>query len=386
MRLSLVFACLLTAASIQAATVTTIAGTPGVAGYWDGPASDAMFAHPTWLYVVANDPNAYSCERGTSGEIFVVDRINHQVRRVEPDGTTSTFAVRPFFPPSPSPTPIALDFDSAFGGGIMVEPPGSGCGCGIYARGVMLGRSGDHLLTLAAMDGELASRDQFVTIDTGAGSLPSGIGHSPNFGTDRLGAGVYSWLLYYADAAQHVIVRVHYGLSGEGCPIPGTTEVLVGSRGVPGSADGSGSSARFFIPRGLAVAKDGNVYVSDAGNHTIRRITPGGVVTTVAGEPGVSGSNDGPARQAHLNTPSGIDVDADGNVFIVDTFNHTIRELTTDGRLITVAGRTGISGFADGDASTAMFNAPVGLKIAPDGSLIVADTGNNVIRRVVLQH
>lgn len=370
MRFPIFFACLLTAASLHAATVTTIAGTPGIAGYWDGPATDAMFAHPTWLDVVTNDPNAFSCESGTSGEIFVVDRINHQIRRVAPDGTTSTFVVRQFDRPPAPPSPIALDFDSAFGGGIMVEPPGSGCGCGVYARGVMLGRSGDHLLTLAAMDGEFANRDQFVNIDTGAGSLPSGIGHSPNFGKDRLGAGVYAWQLYYADAAQHTIMRVHYGLSGEGCPIPGTVDVLAGPAG-------------FVTPRGLAVAKDGTIYVTDSGNHTIRRITPDGVVSTVAGVAGVSGSNDGPALQAHLNTPSGIDVDANGNVFIVDTFNHTIRELTTDGNLITVAGTPGVSGFADG--ANAKFNAPVGLKIAPDGSLIVADTGNNVIRRVNLR-
>ncbi len=118
--------------------------------------------------------------------------------------------------------------------------------------------------------------------------------------------------------------------------------------------------------------------MTDAGNHTVRRITPAGVVTTIAGVPGVAGSDD-----THLNTPSGIDVNDKGEVFIVDTFNHAIRMLK-DGVLTTIAGQLGVSGFADGDAATAKLNAPVGLKIAPDGSIVIADTGNHVMRRLTL--
>jgi DNA-binding beta-propeller fold protein YncE len=159
---------------------------------------------------------------------------------------------------------------------------------------------------------------------------------------------------------------------------------LAGFPGLAGSADGAGAMARFDTPRGIAALPDGTLYVTDAGNHTIRRIAPDGTVTTIAGVAGVAGSDDGPALQAHLNTPSGIDVNDKGEVFIVDTFSHTIRMLK-DGMLTTIAGTPGVSGFADGDAATAKFNAPVGLKIAPDGSLVVADTGNNVIRRLTLR-
>ena len=124
------------------------------------------------------------------------------------------------------------------------------------------------------------------------------------------------------------------------------------------------------------------MFVADTGNHAIRRIAPDRTVTTIAGEPGVAGNDDGIARSAHLNSPSGIDVNAKGEIFIADTGNHTIRMITTDGRLITLAGVPGIAGFADGVASSARFAGPVGIRIAPDGSLLIADTSNNAIRRL----
>jgi hypothetical protein len=128
--------------------------------------------------------------------------------------------------------------------------------------------------------------------------------------------------------------------------------VIIGS-GKSGARDGIFINAQFHTPTGLARAERGT--------------------------PGVAGSDD-----THLNAPSGIDLDANGSVYVVDTFNHAIRRIAPDGKLVTVAGRLGASGFADGDAAAAKFNAPVGLKIAPDGSLFVADTGNNVIRKVTL--
>jgi streptogramin lyase len=158
-------------------------------------------------------------------------------------------------------------------------------------------------------------------------------------------------------------------------------ETIAGRAGEAGSQDGVGAAARFNSPRGLASGPDGSVYIADSGNHAIRRIAPDGTVTTIAGELGVPGSDDGVARRAHLNTPSGIDVNAKGEIFIADTGNHAIRLITTDGRLVTIAGTPGVPGFADGYATSAKFAGPVGLRIAPDGSLLIADTSNNAIRR-----
>jgi len=390
----LLFIAVAAAAAPPSGVVTTVAGQPGVAGYWDGPAGDALFTHPTWLDVAVG-PSGLTCDQGKSGEIFLIDRMNQRVRRISENGDVSTMPV-PAAPPylTFSGTAFPLDFDSAFGGGILVEPPRSGCGCGQYARGFFVSSTGRRQVVLAAMTYPfLGNRDQYpVVIGTGDPGAhdgmpfseaqfqaPVGIARSANGGNEPTSS-IQKQALYIADSGNHTIRRVSFTMSFEFCPQPRAVTTLAGAAGQPGSADGTGSAARFNTPRGIAAMDDGTLYVTDAGNHTVRRITPAGVVTTVAGTPGVAGSDD-----THLNTPSGIDVDANGNVYVVDTFNHAVRRIGSDGKLITVAGQLGVSGFADGDAATAKFNAPVGLKIAPDGSLVVADTGNNVIRRVTLK-
>ena len=105
-----------------------------------------------------------------------------------------------------------------------------------------------------------------------------------------------------------------------------------------GSADGLGSNARFFNPSGVAVDAAGNLYVADTANHTIRQITPGGVVTTLAGLVGFSGSADGTGSAAQFNQPRGVAVDSAGNVYVADTGNHTIRKLMPGGVVSTLAG------------------------------------------------
>jgi NHL repeat len=385
----LLFIAVAAAAAPPSGVVTTVAGQPGVAGYWDGPSNDAMFTHPTWLDVVVGQTDPHSCDEGRTGEIFVVDRINGLVRRISESGFVSTVHVgRNAFAGGPVVTPIPLDFDSAFGGGILVEPPGAGCGCGEYGRSLFIAATGANRLLMASPSGVLANRDDWSTI-LGTGEAGGRDGDSQTQAQFNKPTGIALALngdkptslpqnrkVYVADSGNHTIRRINWTLSFEACPQGRGVSTLAGTAGQPGSADGVGSAARFNTPRGIAVAPDGTLYVTDAGNHTVRRITPEGVVTTVAGVPGVAGSDD-----THLNTPSGIDVNDKGEVFIVDTFNHAIRMLK-DGVLTTIAGQLGVSGFADGDAATAKFNAPVGLKIAPDGSIVIADTGNNVIRRL----
>jgi sugar lactone lactonase YvrE len=372
--------------------VTTVAGTAGVAGYWDGPSSDAMFTHPTWLDVVASTDRR-TCDEGKSGEVFVVDRINQSVRRIDQSGNVSTFKIlhRQFVGAGPIVAEIPLDFDSAFGGGVLVEQPGDGCGCSVYSRGVFFASTGANQVVLAHPSGDLAARDDWSPIlGTGQAGAADGdsnreaqfnkpVGLARSKDTDQPFGDIFlKRKVYVADSGNHTIRQINWSLSFEACPQGRAVKTLAGSAGQPGSADGTGSAARFNTPRGIAVGPDNSIYVTDSGNHTVRKITPDGVVTTVAGTPGVAGSD-----ETHLNTPSGIDVNDKGEVFIVDTFNHAIRMLK-DGVLTTIAGQLGVSGFADGDAAAAKFNAPVGLKIAPDGSLVIADTGNNVIRRLTL--
>lgn len=384
----IVFLAVTAVAAPPAAVVTTIAGNPTIPGYWDGPAQDAMFTHPTWLDV-ATPSVPFTPDNVKAGEIFVVDRMNGLIRHISETGFVSTVKVSiPAYAP-----PFHVDFDSAFGGGVLIEHGDDGCGGGVYSRGVIYASTGTNQLVMLHPNGQLSNRDDWIPIlGTGqAGSAdatflnglapqfnhPTGIARSRD--TDaRPFSGPLKRKVYVADSGNHTIRRIDWVLSFEGCQQGRVVTTLAGVPGHPGFADGQGSSALFATPRGIAVGYDGSVYVTDSGNHVIRKISPIGVVSTIAGTPGEAGSDD-----KHLNTPSGIDVDADGAVYFVDTFNHAIRMLK-DGVLTTIAGQLGVSGFADGDGAAAKFNAPVGLKIAPDGTLVVADTGNNVIRRVTL--
>jgi len=129
---------------------------------------------------------------------------------------------------------------------------------------------------------------------------------------------------------------------------PYTFTHLAGSPGGTGYADGTGSTARFASPSGAVVDSSGNIYVADTYNHTIRKITPGGVVTTLAGLPGVSGSADGTGSAARFYLPSGVAVDSSGTVYVADTDNDTIRKITPGGVVTTLAGLAGVPGGVNG--------------------------------------
>jgi len=162
----------------------------------------------------------------------------------------------------------------------------------------------------------------------------------------------------------------------------GGVSVFAGKAGSAGSADGPGSAARFTTPRGLAIDAAGNVYVADEGNSNIRKITPAGVVSTLAGQADQSGSADGRGAAARFAGPRALAVDAAGSIFVADTDNHTIRKITADGAVSTLAGRAGEAGAADGAAAAARFSEPRGIAVDAVGNVYVADTGNGAIRQI----
>jgi sugar lactone lactonase YvrE len=163
----------------------------------------------------------------------------------------------------------------------------------------------------------------------------------------------------------------------------GVVSTLAGSS--KGFQDGRGTDAMFDYPRGLAVGPDGTVYVADSDNHRIRKISPSGVVTTFAGS--TQGFSDGVGEGAQFNGPRGLAIDSAGNLYVADRDNNCIREVSPDGTVSTIAGQrpgegTETWGYTDGKAGDARFSSPYSLAWSPDGSLYIADVGNNRIRKL----
>ena len=162
----------------------------------------------------------------------------------------------------------------------------------------------------------------------------------------------------------------------------GVVTTLAGLAGNPGAVDGFGAAARFSYPSALAVDAGGNIYIADSGSSTIRKITSSGQVSTLAGLAGVPGSSDGIGSAARFDHAGGITVDGAGAVYVSDTLNHTIRKITPTGIVTTVAGLGGHHGWVDGPGASARFYRPQGLTVDSKGTLYVADSYNQVIRIV----
>lgn len=157
---------------------------------------------------------------------------------------------------------------------------------------------------------------------------------------------------------------------------------LAGKADVSGSQDGTTANATFNAPNGIATDTVGNIYVADQGNYVIRKITPEGIVTTFAGTVGKVGADNGVGALASFHTPSGIATDAEGNVYVADQGNHLIRKITPTGSVSTLAGRPGVAGAEDGVATVATFYLPVGVAADANGNVYVADSANALIRKV----
>ncbi len=157
----------------------------------------------------------------------------------------------------------------------------------------------------------------------------------------------------------------------------GHVRVLAG--GLEGNREGIGAAAAFNTPSGIALDKQGNVYVADTGNHAIRKIAADGTVSTLAGS-GVAGFADGQGAQAQFNGPVGVAVDEEGVVYVADTYNDRIRKIAPDGSVTTLAG-SGLPGFVDGIGEAAQFDTPCGIAVGKDG-IYIADTSNDAVRRI----
>jgi hypothetical protein len=215
-----------------------------------------------------------------------------------------------------------------------------------------------------------------TTIAGGAGTAgyADGPAGTALFGAPLGLAVAASGSVFVADAGNHIIRRLTAGV----------VSTFAGNPGVWGAADGPGTNAEFNAPCSLAFDAQGNLFVSDANNHTIRKITPVGLVTTFAGTAGVDGSTDGNSAAATFCHPAGIVFDHAGNLLVADSFNHLLRQISTNGLVSTISGTAGVYGDADGVNGQGRFFNPYGLAFDANGALRVADTYNELIREVLV--
>ena len=325
--------------------MTTLAGSAGASGSTDGTGSAARFSGPAGIAV------------DTAGNVYVAEPNNSIIRKVTSGGVVTTLAGSPGATGSTDGTGSAARFDGP--NGVAVDSAGNIYVADQYNNTIRKVTSGGVVTTLAGLAGASGSTD--ATGSAARFTYPFGVA------ADSAGN------IYVADQGNHTIRKVTSS---------GVVTTLAGSPGVAGSADGTGSTARFTYPNGVAVDNAGNVYVADTPNHTIRKVTSAGVVTTLAGSPGVAGSSDGTGSTARFNYPNGIAVDSAGNVYVADSTNRTIRKVTSAGVVTTLAGSPGVAGSTDGTGSAATFAHPTDVAVDSAGNLYVADEANHTIRKV----
>ena len=313
--------------------VSTLAGS--TVGFRDGTGTSAQFSYPSGVAVDAE------------GNVYVADGVNHRIRKITPEGLVSTLAGSTEGFRDGSGTSAQFDRPA----GVEVDAEGN----------VYVADYGNNLIRKITSEG---------LVSTLAGSIwgfRDGSGKSAEFNYPY-GVAV--------DAVGNVYVANSYNHRIRKITSEGLVSTLAGS--TRGFRDGAGTSAQFNYPYGVAVDAEGNVYVADYFNHLIRKITSEGLVGSLAGSTG--GFRDGSGRSAQFNGPSGVAVDAVGNVYVADEYNHRIRKITPEGLVSTLAGST--RGFRDGSGTSAQFSYPIGVAVDAAGNVYVADSNNNRIRRI----
>ncbi|MDB5762915.1 MAG: repeat containing protein [Herminiimonas sp.] len=343
-----------------AGVVSTLAGTAKASGSADGTGPGARFDYPLGITV------------NPAGDVYVADALNNTIRKITPTGTVTTVAGTARVIGSADGTAPTAGLNDPIG--IAADASGN-----LYiVHADKLADAGNAVVRKLASTGMVTTVARFAGV-TGTGFI-DGSGQSARF--DQMHGITIDTAgnLYIADANNAIVGKITPA---------GAVSTLAGTAGSHGNVDGSGLAARFQKPVAIASDKNGNLYVIDAfhdssgaDSATIRRITPAGAVTTIAGTAGMTGDADGIGAAAQFTNPRGITADSQNNLYITDASSNTIRKISPAGVVTTLAGKAGVAGNSDGIGSAALFNKPQGITIDQSGNLYIADTLNNAIRKI----
>jgi len=319
--------------------VTTLAGS-GTLGSTDAIGASASFNYSSGIAV------------DSIGNIYVADCYNNKIRKITGAGEVTTLAGSGIAG-SADGLGIAASFNNP--SGVAVDGNGN----------VYVADSYNNKIRKITATGEVTT-----LAGSGAPGTANGTGTGASFNGPSGVAADQNGTLYVADTDNHKIRKI---------TASGVVTNIAGS-GTSGSADGTGTQASFYYPQGIAVDGTGTLYVADTDNQKIRKIEPGGVVSTFAGS-GSYGSRDGIGSLASFNGPSGVAVDVNKNIYVADAGNYKIRKISPTGEVTTLAG-CGVEGAIDGSGIEASFNYPEGIALDINGKVYVADSYNNKIRKI----
>ncbi len=319
--------------------VSTFAG-DGTTGSTDGAGNVANFNKPIGVAIDA------------SGNVFVSDYLNAKIRKISPSGIVSTFA----------------------GSGNSAYTDGTGTAASFGGpRGMAITNTGIIYVCDLGIIRKITSGAVVTTFaGSGANGSTNGTGTAASFNITTGAALDASGNIYIVDFNNNNIRKITPA---------GVVSTFAGS-GANGSANGMGTAASFYRPNGIAIDNTGNIYIADEANHLIRKITSGGFVSTLAGS-GSPGSADGMGTAASFYDPSGMAVDDLGNVYVAEYINCKIRKITPAGLVSTLAG-SGIPSSTNGIGTAASFNYPTDLALDDSGNMYVTEYIGNKVRKITL--
>ncbi len=323
-------------------SISTFVGQSGFPGTNDGTGTSARLNTPA------------SITSDVFGNFYVADQANHVIRKITPAGVVTTVAGLAGVSGNTDGVGNAARFSSP--SGVVSDSIGNLYVADTYNHTIRLVTTTGTVSTVAGLAGNSGSAD--------------GVGNAARFNFPSALA-IVGGSIYISDTSNHTIRRL----------LGTSVTTYAGTVGVAGSQNGNGTNARFNYPNGIAGDNSGNLYVADSFNHVIRRISSVGDVTVFAGLVGSAGSVDGNGSLARFNQPVGIALDGPGNVYVADTFSHTIRKITPGADVSTLAGSAGLTGSSDGVGTAARFFGPLGVTVDSSGNVYIADTRNHTIRR-----